>query len=80
MNAERQAEVLKEFQELLMEADNFPRGADPSDYRKFWTGLRGKGSSLLGLTRFLGDQLNMAVEVINKLEEEMKEEKKNGTS
>ena len=74
MNAERQAEVIKEFQELLVEADNFPRGGDPSDYRKFWTGLRGKGSSILGLTRFLGDQLNMAVDVISKLEEVKKKE------
>jgi|TARA_B100000586_G_scaffold78787_1_gene55440 hypothetical protein len=50
--------ILDDFSKLLMEADNFPREKDPDDYREFWSGLRGEGSSLLGLTRHLLDVLN----------------------
>ena len=50
---ERVNEIIKNFQNLLMEADNFPRDKNPNDYRPFWTGLRGAGSSLLGLTNHL---------------------------
>jgi len=50
--------IIKDFQNLLMDADNFPRDKDPNDYREFWTGLRGRGSSLLGLTNHLPEVLN----------------------
>ena len=50
---ERVEEIIKNFQDLLVEADNFPRDKDPKDFRIFWTGLRGAGSSLLGLTNHL---------------------------
>jgi len=74
--AERQKEIISKFQELLKEADNFPMRSDPVEYRKFRSGIRGEGSSLLGLCNHLSDQLNVAADVISK----MQEEKKNGTS
>ena len=74
--SERQEEIILKFRELLKDADNFPRDKDPRDYRPFWTGLRLEGSNLLGLCNHLADQLNLAVDVISKLEN--KEEKKEG--
>jgi hypothetical protein len=53
--------IIKEFQDLLKDADNFPRDKEPNDYREFWSGLRGKGSSILGLATHL-------IELINKKE------------
>ena len=74
--SKRQDEIISEFQELLKEADNFPKSSDPVEYRKFWSGIRGEGSNLLGLCNHLSEQLNVAADVISK----MQEEKKNGTS
>ena len=50
---ERVKEIVRQFQDLLMEADNFPRDRKENDFRKFWTGLRGEGANLLGLTNHL---------------------------
>jgi hypothetical protein len=55
--------IIKEFQDLLKDADNFPRDKEPNDYREFWSGLRGKGSSILGLANHL-------IELINKKEKQ----------
>ena len=65
---ERQQEIIKKFKNLLMEADNFSRTRRPDDYRDFWIGLRGEGSSMLGLTQHLLDSLSNAKKVIEKLE------------
>ena len=54
--------IIKDFQNLLMEADNFPRDKDPSDYRMFWSGLRGVGASLLGLTNYFKDIIELKAE------------------
>ena len=64
---ERQKDIVNKFRNLLMDADNFPRGKNPNDYRMFWTGLRGEGSSLLGLTMHLSESLTNAKKVIDQL-------------
>lgn len=64
---ERQQEIVNKFRNLLMEADNFPRENKPDDYRMFWTGLRGEGASLLGLTMHLTESLSNAKKVIDQL-------------
>jgi len=64
---ERQQEIANKFRNLLMEADNFPRENKPDDYRMFWTGLRGEGASLLGLTMHLTESLSNAKKVIDQL-------------
>ena len=69
-SAERQQEIVNKFRNLLMEADNFPREKNPDDYRMFWTGLRGEGASILGLTMHLPESLANAKQVIEPLEEE----------
>ena len=73
---ERQQEIVNKFRNLLMEADNFPRENKPDDYRMFWTGLRGEGSSLLGLTLHLSESLANAKKVIDKLTAEKEQSSK----
>ena len=67
---ERVQEIVNKFRNLLMEADNFPRENKPDDYRMFWTGLRGEGASLLGLTLHLSESLTNAKKVIDQLVKE----------
>ena len=74
--AERQEEIVNKFRNLLMEADNFPREKDPNDFRMFWTGLRGEGSSMLGLTMHLTESLANAKQVIDQLVEEKEQSSK----
>jgi hypothetical protein len=74
--AERQEEIVNKFRNLLMEADNFPREKDPNDFRMFWTGLRGEGSSMLGLTMHLTESLTNAKQVIDQLVEEKEQSSK----
>ena len=64
---ERQQEIVNKFRNLLMEADNFPREKNPNDFRMFWTGLLGEGSSILGLTLHLSESLTNAKKVIDQL-------------
>ena len=72
---ESQKEIVDNFVKLLMDADNFPREKDPDDYRPFWVGLRDRGASLLGLTRYLQSSLRAAHIVIERLEEGNKSDK-----
>ena len=65
-----------------MEADNFPREKNPDDYRMFWTGLRGDGASMLGLTLHLIESLTNAKSKIDQLSvgylvEQQKSDKEN---
>ena len=69
---ENQKEIVDNFRELLMDADNFPREKDPDDYKPFWVGLRDRGASLLGLTRHLQSSLRAAHIVIERLEQSNK--------
>ena len=71
---ERQKEIISNWQNLLKEADGF-NSSSGKDIRYFWSELRGQGASILGLCNHLSDQLNLAADVINKLQ---KEEKKEG--
>jgi len=75
-SAERQQEIVNKFRNLLMEADNFPREKNPDDYRMFWTGLRGEGASILGLTMHLTESLANAKQVIDQLVEEKEKSSK----
>ena len=75
-SAERQQEIVNKFRNLLMEADNFPREKNPNDFRMFWTGLRGEGSSMLGLTMHLTESLANAKLVIDQLVEEKEQSSK----
>ena len=70
---ERQKEIVSNFQQLLMDADNFPREKNPDDYKPFWIGLRGDGASLLGLTLHLTQSLTTAKRVIEELIAEKKQ-------
>ena len=47
--------IKENFQNLLMDADNFPRDSEDSSYKQFWLGLRKEGPEILGLLRhFMG--------------------------
>mgnify|MGYP003389382615 CR=1 FL=1 len=54
---ERMDQILKEFQEALVIADNFSEPVSTKEalkeYKKIWTLFRGTGANLLGLTYFL---------------------------
>ena len=54
---ERIIEIMKNFQKILVEADNFPSDQDPKDYKKFWSAFRGEGAAIFGLTTYLLDNL-----------------------
>ena len=73
---ERQQEILNKFIIFLMVAYNFQRQNKPHDYRMFWTGLRGEGSSLLGLTLHLSESLANAKKVIDQLTAEKEQSSK----
>ena len=64
---ERQDEIINNFRQLLMDADNFPRGKDRDDFKPFWVGLRGDGANMLGLTVHLLESLTSAKTIIDKL-------------
>jgi hypothetical protein len=66
---ERQEEIVNEYRKLLMDADNYNGGPRP-DYKIFWSSLRGKGASILGLTMHLTESLESAHKVIDKLVKE----------
>ena len=51
--SERIIEIMKDFQQALQNADNFPKNDTPTDYRQFWVSFRKEGSALLGLTNYL---------------------------
>ena len=72
---ENQKEIVDNFRELLMDADNFPREKNPDDYKPFWIGLRDRGAGLLGLTRYLQSSLRAAHIVIERLEQSNKSDK-----
>jgi len=79
---ERQQDIVNKFRALIMEADNFPREKNPDDYRMFWTGLRGDGASMLGLTLHLIESLTNAKTKIDQLSvgylvEQQKSDKEN---
>ena len=58
-------EIRKNFQNLLMEADNFsPYGSnrtekEDKEYKQFWLGLRKEGPNIVGLIRHLMDVLKI---------------------
>ena len=79
---ERQQDIVNKFRALIMEADNFPREKNPDDYRMSWTGLRGDGASMLGLTLHLIESLTNAKSKIDQLSvgylvEQQKSDKEN---
>lgn len=53
-------QILEEFQEALLVADNFSAPVSPQqaikEYKKIWSLFRGTGANLLGLTNFLLDK------------------------
>ena len=51
--SERITEIMKDFQQALQNADNFPNNDDPKNYHKFWVAFRKEGSALFGLTNYL---------------------------
>ena len=54
---ERIQEILNSFIEVLVKADNFPSGSDPKEYKQFLVALRKEGANLLGVSRYLYDQI-----------------------
>ena len=59
MREEKVNKIIKNFQNLLMEADNFsPYGSNriekqDTEYKQFWLGLRKEGPETLGLIKHL---------------------------
>ena len=51
--SERITEIMKDFQQALQNADNFPKNDDPKNYHKFWVAFRKEGAALFGLTNYL---------------------------
>ena len=51
--SERITEIMKDFQQALQNADNFPNNDDPKNYHKFWVAFRKEGAALFGLTNYL---------------------------
>jgi len=54
---ERIQEILNSFTEVLVKADNFPSGSNPKEYKQFLVALRKEGANLLGVSRYLYDQI-----------------------
>jgi hypothetical protein len=54
------------FQDLLVDADNFPRDAKDTSYKQFWLGLRKEGPEILGLVRHLMGVLKIEEKPTNK--------------
>ena len=51
--SERITEIMKDFQQALKAADNFPKNDAPNNYHQFWVSFRKEGAALFGLTNYL---------------------------
>ena len=60
--SERITEIIKDFQQALQNADNFPKNDTPTNYRQFWVSFRKEGSALLGLTNYLLEEISVKKE------------------
>ena len=60
--SERITEIMKDFQQALQNADNFPKNDDPKNYHQFWVAFRGEGASLFGLTNYLLEKTSVKEE------------------
>ena len=60
--SERITEIMKDFQQALQNADNFPKNDTPTNYRQFWVSFRKEGSTLFGLTNYLLEELSVKKE------------------
>ena len=54
-------EIIQRFQQLLVEADNFPRATDDTSYKQFWLGLRKEGPEILGITKAVLTELEKSI-------------------
>ena len=69
-------EIIKDFQNLLMDADNFSSfGSNQiekqdTEYKQFWLGLRKEGPEALGLIKHLIGVLNNKLSKNEEVEEE----------
>ena len=63
---ERIQEILNSFTEVLVKADNFPSGSDPKEYKQFLVALRKEGANLLGVSRYLYDQISNTKKEVRK--------------
>ena len=60
--SERITEIIKDFQQALQNADNFPKNDNPKNYHQFWVSFRKEGSALFGLTNYLLDEISVKKE------------------
>ena len=60
--SERITEIMKDFQQALQNADNFPKNDDPKNYQRFWVAFRKEGSALFGLTNYLLEKTSVKEE------------------
>ena len=60
--SERITEIIKDFQQALQNADNFPKNDNPKNYHQFWVSFRKEGSALFGLTNYLLEELSVKKE------------------
>ena len=58
-------EIIQRFQQLLVEADNFPRATDDTSYKQFWLGLRKEGPEILGITKAVLTELEKSIKAYN---------------
>ena len=49
---EKYTKVIENFQQKLMDADNF-HGGDRPDYKEFWLAMRKEGPMILNATKYL---------------------------
>ncbi len=54
-------EIIQNFQNLLVEADNYKGG----DYKMFWEGIREHGPMMLGISKAILTELEKSIEVLN---------------
>ena len=60
--SERITEIIKDFQQALQNADNFPKNDNPKNYHQFWVSFRKEGSALFGLTNYLLEEISVKKE------------------
>ena len=57
-------DIIMNFQNLLIDADNFPRATNDKSYEQFWLGLRKHGPEMLGITKAILSELEKSIKLL----------------
>ena len=57
--------IIQKFQNLLVEADNFPRATDDNSYKQFWLGIRKQGPEVLGIMKAILTELEKSIKALS---------------